>query len=70
VTAALGPISLTGGPPTGGGYGPLLGGTFMDVTADVIEDYGGQLDELLLHTRAITADEVNALARGATPMRR
>src|SRR6185503_10063252 len=62
VVASFGAISLYGGPPTGGGYGPLIGGTFMDITADTIEDYSGQVDELTLHTRALTADEINALS--------
>jgi hypothetical protein len=69
VTASLGPISLVGGPASGGGYGPLLGGTFMDVTADTIEDYGGQIDELVLYKRALTSAEATALARGALPTR-
>jgi len=69
-SAALGAISLVGGPMTGGGYGPLLGGTFMDVTADTIEDYGGQIDELTLYKRALTSMEATALARGTLPARR
>jgi len=69
VTANLGAVSLVGGPATGGGYGPLLGGTFMDITADTIEDYGGQIDELALYKRALTGAEASALARGALPTR-
>jgi hypothetical protein len=68
-SANLGAISLVGGPTTGGGYGPLLGGTFMDVTADTIEDYGGQIDELALYKRALNSAEATALAHGATPSR-
>jgi hypothetical protein len=69
VSGALGAVSLVGGPPQGGGYGPMLGGTFMDVSATTIEEYSGQLDELTLHTRALTAAEVAALARGVFPTR-
>jgi len=68
-SANLGAISLVGGPATGGGYGPLLGGTFMDITADTIEDYAGQIDELALYKRALSSAEATALARGTLPAR-
>ena len=42
----------------------------MDVTADTIEDYGGQIDELTLYKRALNSMEVAALARGTLPARR
>jgi hypothetical protein len=41
----------------------------MDVTADTIEDYGGQIDELALYKRALNSAEATALAHGATPSR-
>jgi hypothetical protein len=67
----FGAVSLVGGPAgQAGGYGPLIGATFMDVTAIVIEYYGGLVDELTLHNRALTPEEVAAMARGVFPMRR
>jgi hypothetical protein len=70
-SGTIGAQSLAGG-PTGqaGGYGPSIGATFMDVTAINIEYYSGVLDELVLYNRALTADEVSALARGVFPARR
>jgi hypothetical protein len=70
--AVFGAVSLVGGAPDGGagGYGIDVGGVFDNINAIIVENYRGQLDELTIYNRALTPGEVEALARGALPMRR
>jgi len=70
--ANIGAISLAGGPADGGagGYGPDIGGTYDGTVAYDTDIYYGQMDEIVLYNRALTAAEADALARGALPARR
>jgi len=70
--ATFGAISLLGGPVDGGagGYGPDIGGTYDGTNAFDVDIYYGQMDEIVLYNRALTAAEADALARGALPARR
>jgi len=70
--AVFGAISLAGGPADGGagGYGPDIGGTYDGTVAYDMDIYYGQMDEIVLYNRGLTAAEADALARGALPARR
>lgn len=70
-TGQVAAVSLAGGPAAGGpgGYGPLLGGTFMDASAITIEYFQASLDELTLYNRALSGNEVAALSVGIFPAR-
>jgi concanavalin A-like lectin/glucanase superfamily protein len=65
-------ISLIGGPVDGGagGYGLDIGGRYDNNMAYDVDIYNGQMDEMMVYNRALTATEVDAIARGALPMRR
>src|SRR4029078_12018936 len=70
--ANIGAISLAGGPADGapGGYGPDIGGTYDGTVAYDTDIYYGQMDEIVLYNRGLTAAEADALARGALPARK
>jgi len=70
--ATFGAISLLGGPVDGGagGYGPDIGGTYDGTNAFDVDIYYGQMDEIVLYNRGLTAAEADALSRGALPARR
>ena len=69
--ATFGAISLVGGPVDGGpgGYGAEIGGRYDGTVAYDMDIYYGQMDEIVLYNRGLTAAEVDALARGALPTR-
>jgi hypothetical protein len=71
-SSVVGAISLNGNPTGSSDSGTILtvGATANTTVPAYSEFYNGPLDEITLHSRALTASEVAALAAGVFPMRK